>query len=134
MSHFRKPDGIKYFFLTVSLFPLDAKPRTDGSMTLQCTLVRYGGYSPCTQNSIQWVDDTGTALLSEDTVFNTGNTVCVTKLTVHLSAFNRRYTCHFVERISTRIYAEYTPVVIGDNNSVPGKIHTKYNIIVSMNK
>ncbi|XP_029984657.1 uncharacterized protein LOC115415280 [Sphaeramia orbicularis] len=101
--------------LTVSLSPLDADPRRDGSITLQCSLWRYRGYGPCPRDSVQWVDETGTVLLGEGIGYKTKQTGCVSTLIVRLSGFNRRYTCQFVEMNNTVIYAEYTPVFTGNS-------------------
>ncbi|XP_044025135.1 uncharacterized protein LOC122863077 [Siniperca chuatsi] len=97
--------------LTISPSPPDADPKRDGEVTLECSLLRYSG--SCQQNSIRWVNETGTVLLGEGVGYKfLGQMNCVSVLTVkHQSGHNRRYSCQFVNmENNVEIEADYTPV------------------------
>ncbi|XP_061602799.1 uncharacterized protein LOC133464689 [Cololabis saira] len=96
--------------LTVSPSPPDVDPGRDGDVTLNCSLMRYSGLGPCEQNSIVWVDDTGTVLLGEGYGFvSGGQTNCVSYLIVkHQKGSKRRFTCQVFEGDRVKIDAEYT--------------------------
>ena len=96
--------------------PPDADPNRDGNVTLKCSVLRYSGLRTCQQNSIRWVDETGTVLTGEGVGYEfIGQTNCVSVLTVkRQSGHNRRYTCQLVdERNNVQIEADYTPVFTG---------------------
>ncbi|XP_061603013.1 uncharacterized protein LOC133464842 [Cololabis saira] len=61
--------------LTVSPSPPDVDPGRDGDVTLRCSLVRHRYLGPCEQNSIIWVDETGSVLLGEGDGFVSGTGV-----------------------------------------------------------
>ncbi|XP_044025146.1 uncharacterized protein LOC122863084 [Siniperca chuatsi] len=97
--------------LTLSPSPPDADPKRDGEVTLECSLLRYRG--SCQQNSIRWVNETGTVLLGEGVGYKfLGQMNCVSVLTVkRQSGHNRRYACQFVNmENNVEIEADYTPV------------------------
>ncbi|XP_038582497.1 butyrophilin subfamily 3 member A1-like isoform X2 [Micropterus salmoides] len=98
--------------LTISPSPPDADPKRDGNITLECSLLRYSDLPPCEQNSIRWMDETGTVLLGEGVGYKLlGQKNCVSFLSVkHQSGHNRRYTCQFVKENNVEIEADYTPV------------------------
>ncbi|XP_063350748.1 uncharacterized protein LOC134642727 [Pelmatolapia mariae] len=123
-QYFCRPEGtadqdttVYLNILTISAFPSDADPMEDGNVTLECSLFRYYTISPCEQNSMRWVDETGSVLLDRG-VKNTGRT-CVSLLTVKLQSGNKkRYTCQFEDNNTVKIEAHYTPVLI---DSTPNK-------------
>ncbi|XP_055362497.1 uncharacterized protein LOC114849245 isoform X1 [Betta splendens] len=91
--------------LTISPAPPDADPKSDGNVTLLCTLFRNSRLDQCKQNSIRWLDETG-AELQELTQRN-----CVSALSVkHQRGPNRRLRCQYVEDQSVRIEVHYPPV------------------------
>ncbi|XP_038582494.1 uncharacterized protein LOC119908717 isoform X2 [Micropterus salmoides] len=98
--------------LTISPSPPDADPKRDGNITLECSLLRYSDLPPCEQNSIRWMDETGTVLLGEGVGYKLlGQKNCVSFLSVkRQSGHNRRYTCQFVKENNVEIEADYTPV------------------------
>uniref|UniRef100_A0A8C4H1T5 Ig-like domain-containing protein n=1 Tax=Dicentrarchus labrax TaxID=13489 RepID=A0A8C4H1T5_DICLA len=101
--------------LTISPSPPDADPKRDGEVTLVCSLPRHTGRSPCEQNSVRWVNETGTVLLDEGVGYKFLSQMnCVSVLKVkRQSGHNRRYTCQFVDENNVKIEADYTPVFIG---------------------
>ncbi|XP_061603000.1 uncharacterized protein LOC133464831 [Cololabis saira] len=96
--------------LTVSPSPPDVDPGRDGDVTLRCSLVRDRYFGPCEQNSIIWVDETGSVLLGEgDGFVSGGQNNCVSDLMVkHQRRSKRRFTCQVVEGDRVKIDAEYT--------------------------
>ncbi|XP_042079985.1 uncharacterized protein LOC102306939 isoform X1 [Haplochromis burtoni] len=122
-QYFCRPEGtadqdtnVDLNILTISAFPSDTDPKEDGNVTLECSLFRYYP-SPCKENSMRWVDETGSVLWDRD-VKNTGRT-CVSLLTVKLQSGNKkRYTCQFEDNNTVKIEAHYTPVLI---DSTPNK-------------
>uniref|UniRef100_A0AAX7VSW6 Ig-like domain-containing protein n=1 Tax=Astatotilapia calliptera TaxID=8154 RepID=A0AAX7VSW6_ASTCA len=122
-QYFCRPEGnadqdttVDLNILTISAFPSDTDPKDDGNVTLECSLFRYYP-SPCKENSMRWVDETGSVLWDRD-VKNTGHT-CVSLLTVKLQSGNKkRYTCQFEDNNTVKIEAHYTPVLI---DSTPNK-------------
>ncbi|XP_061602997.1 uncharacterized protein LOC133464828 [Cololabis saira] len=96
--------------LTVTPSPPDVDPGRDGDVTLHCSLVRDRYFGPCEQNSIIWVNETGTVLLGEgDGFVSGGQNNCVSDLMVkHQRGSKRRFTCQFVEGDRVKINAEYT--------------------------
>ncbi|CAI5684582.1 unnamed protein product [Oreochromis niloticus] len=115
--YFCRPEGdgdqdttVHLNILTISAFPSDADSMEDGIVTLECSLFRYYTPSPCEQNSMRWVDETGSVLLDRG-VKNNGRT-CVSLLTVKLQSGNKkRYTCQFEDNNTVKIEAHYTPVL-----------------------
>ncbi|XP_030577802.1 uncharacterized protein LOC115774587 [Archocentrus centrarchus] len=102
--------------LTVSASPSHTDSQRDGNVTLECSLFRFYDLHPCEQNSIRWVDETGTVLLNSFS--NKDSMKCVSLLTVnHQSGHNKRYTCQFVKENSVKIEAHYPPVLIGRTDS-----------------
>ncbi|XP_030577974.1 uncharacterized protein LOC115774725 [Archocentrus centrarchus] len=103
--------------LTVSASPSHTDSQRDGDVTLECSLFRFYDLPPCEQDSIRWVDETGTVLLNS---FSNNEDLmkCVSLLTVnHQSGHNKRYTCQFVEENSVKIEAHYPPVLIESSSS-----------------
>ncbi|XP_061602721.1 uncharacterized protein LOC133464636 [Cololabis saira] len=96
--------------LTVTPSPPDVDPGRDGDVTLRCSLMRHVGLGPCEQNSIIWVDETGSVLLGEgDGFVSGGQNNCVSDLMVkHQRRSKRRFTCQVVEGDRVKIDAEYT--------------------------
>ncbi|XP_061603002.1 uncharacterized protein LOC133464833 [Cololabis saira] len=96
--------------LSVSPSPPDVDPGRDGDVTLHCSLVRHSHLGPCEQNSIIWVEETGTVLLGEgDGFVSGGQNNCVSDLMVkHQRGSKRRFTCQVVEGDRVKIDAEYT--------------------------
>ncbi|XP_061597542.1 uncharacterized protein LOC133460782 isoform X2 [Cololabis saira] len=96
--------------LTVSSSPPDVDPGRDGDVTLRCSLLRNSYFGPCEQNSIIWVDETGSVLLGEgDGFVSGGQNNCVSDLMVkHQRGSKRRFTCQVVEGDRVEIDAEYT--------------------------
>ncbi|XP_061585763.1 uncharacterized protein LOC133450877 [Cololabis saira] len=96
--------------LTISPSPPDVDPGRDGDVTLRCSLMRYSGLGLCEQNSIIWVDETGSVLLGEgDGFLSGGQNNCVSDLMVkHQRRSKRRFTCRVVEGDRVEIDAEYT--------------------------
>ncbi|XP_061563027.1 uncharacterized protein LOC133418395 [Cololabis saira] len=96
--------------LTVSPSPPDVDPGRDGDVTLHCSLMRHSFLGPCEQNSIIWVNETGTVLLGEgDGFVSGGQNNCVSDLIVkHQRGSKRRFTCQVVEGNGVKIDAEYT--------------------------
>ncbi|XP_047428997.1 uncharacterized protein LOC124998621 [Mugil cephalus] len=96
--------------LTISPSPPDADPKTDGNVTLKCSLLRYEVSPRCELNSIRWLNESGAEL--DGARFEVdGQKNCVSYMTVkHQSGDNIRYTCQFVDRDSVKIEAHYTPV------------------------
>ncbi|XP_038582503.1 uncharacterized protein LOC119908724 [Micropterus salmoides] len=106
--------------LTISPSPPDADPKRDGNITLECSLLRYSDLPPCQQNSIRWVDETGTVLLGEGVGYKLlRQKNCVSVLTVkRQSGHNRRYTCQVVDKKNNvEIEADYTPFFTGSKVS-----------------
>ncbi|MEQ2213909.1 hypothetical protein XENOCAPTIV_023234, partial [Xenoophorus captivus] len=88
--------------------PPDADPTKDGDVTLHCSLVRSTSLGPCPENSLLWVDETGTGLTGEGVGYKFRQTGCDSYLTVKLqSSSNRRYSCQFVEGNTVKIEAHY---------------------------
>ncbi|XP_047243124.1 uncharacterized protein LOC124881556 isoform X3 [Girardinichthys multiradiatus] len=105
----------------VSPSPPEDDPRKDGDVTLKCSLERYSWLGPCPENSLLWVDETGTGLTGEGVVFNLGPRRCASSLTVqHQSGTNRTYTCRFVVENSVKVEAHYTAVFKGTSG---GELH-----------
>ncbi|MEQ2317085.1 hypothetical protein AMECASPLE_039145, partial [Ameca splendens] len=101
-------DSLLLSVLTISPSPPDADPTEDGDVTLHCSLVRYRSLGPCPENSLLWVDETGTGLTGEGVGFKFRQTGCDSYLTVKLqSSSNRRYSCQFVEGNTVKIEAHY---------------------------
>ncbi|XP_038582504.1 uncharacterized protein LOC119908725 [Micropterus salmoides] len=99
--------------LSISSSPPDADAKRDGEITLECSLLKYIELPPCQQNSIRWVNETGTVLLGEDVGYKfLGQKDCVSVLTVkRQSGHNRRYTCQVVDKNNNvEIGADYTSV------------------------
>ncbi|XP_051265464.1 uncharacterized protein LOC127368569 [Dicentrarchus labrax] len=121
-------DAIVYLsVLTISPSPPDADPKRDGEVTLDCSLSRYNVLGPCKQNSVRWVNETGTVLLDEGVGYKfIGQMNCVSVLKVkRQSGHNRRYTCQFVDENNVKIEADYTPVFIGGiGDDQPEKPHS----------
>ncbi|KAL3979373.1 aquaporin-3 [Sarotherodon galilaeus] len=115
--YFCRPEGtadqythVYLNILTISAFPSNADPKKDGNVTLECSLFRDYTTSPCKQNSMRWVDETGSVLWDRG-VKNTGPT-CVSLLTVKLQSGNKkRYTCQFEDNNTVKVEAHYTPVL-----------------------
>ncbi|XP_026196753.1 uncharacterized protein LOC113149110 isoform X2 [Anabas testudineus] len=97
--------------LTISPSPPDVDPNRDDKVTLKCSLSTYSHLPPCKQDSIRWVDETGTVLRGEGVVYESIRQMsCVSVLTVkHQRGHNRRYTCQFVDEDDVKIEAEYPP-------------------------
>ncbi|XP_020561941.2 uncharacterized protein LOC105354809 [Oryzias latipes] len=95
--------------LSISKDPAEVHPRGNGSVTLQCSLNRHDTTIPCEQNSIIWVDATGSHLSGEGVGFEfRGQTNCDSVLTVkHQSGNNKGFTCKFVEDDEVKIDAVY---------------------------
>ncbi|XP_023808691.1 uncharacterized protein LOC105357175 isoform X5 [Oryzias latipes] len=95
--------------LSISKDPPEVDPRGNGSVTLQCSLNRHDRTIPCNQNSIIWVDETGSHLSGKGVGFEfRGQTNCDSVLTVkHQSGNNKRFTCKFVEDEEVMIDADY---------------------------
>ncbi|XP_017297335.1 uncharacterized protein LOC108251504 [Kryptolebias marmoratus] len=103
-------DFVHLSILTIS--PSDIELKEDGNITLRCSLRKAG---PCPENSLRWVDETGTELLAEDVRFSLRKqSNCVSVLTVerHISR-NRWFSCRFVEGNEVKIEAHYPPVSAG---------------------
>ncbi|XP_061603009.1 uncharacterized protein LOC133464839 [Cololabis saira] len=85
--------------LTVSPSPPDVDPGRDGDVTLRCSLVKYRYFLSCEQDSIIWVDETGSVLLGEgDGFVSGGQNNCVSDLMVkHQRHSKRRFTCQVAE-------------------------------------
>ncbi|XP_061563336.1 uncharacterized protein LOC133418584, partial [Cololabis saira] len=84
--------------LTVSPSPPDVDPGRYGDVTLRCSLVRHSVLGSCEQNSIVWVDETGSVLLGEgDGFVSGGQNNCVSDLMVKQRRSKRRFTCQVVE-------------------------------------
>ncbi|XP_067429388.1 uncharacterized protein [Thunnus thynnus] len=112
--------------ITILPSPPDADPKTDGNVTLECSLLRFRSLG-CRPNSIRWVNETGTVLLGEGVGYEfMGQTNCVSVLTVkRQSGHNRRYTCQVVERNKVQIEAHYTPdFTEGTSDDEPDKSNT----------
>ncbi|XP_047243125.1 uncharacterized protein LOC124881556 isoform X4 [Girardinichthys multiradiatus] len=100
--------------LTISPSPPEDDPTKDGDVTLNCSLERFSGLDPCPENSLLWVDETGTGLTGEGVGFKLGPRRCASSLTVqHQSGTNRTYTCRFVVENSVKVEAHYTAVFKG---------------------
>ncbi|XP_026196744.1 muscle M-line assembly protein unc-89-like isoform X2 [Anabas testudineus] len=97
--------------LTISPSPPDVDPNRDDEVTLKCSLSTYRDLLPCKQDSIRWVDETGTVLRGEGVGYESIRQMsCVSVLTVkHQRGHNRRYTCQFVDEDGVKIEAEYPP-------------------------
>ncbi|XP_078798809.1 uncharacterized protein LOC105358411 isoform X2 [Oryzias latipes] len=95
--------------LSISKDPPEVHPRGNGSVTLQCSLNRHDRTIPCKQNSIIWVDETGSHLSGEGVGLEfRGQTNCDSVLIVkHQSGNNKRFTCKFVEDDEVKIDAVY---------------------------
>ncbi|XP_015260443.1 PREDICTED: uncharacterized protein LOC107104838 [Cyprinodon variegatus] len=92
----------------MSISPEDAD-QTENKITLLCSLVRFSSLGPCPENSLLWVDETGTGLTGEGVGYQFRQTGCDSYLTVKLqsSSSSRRYTCQFVEGNTVKIEAHY---------------------------
>ncbi|XP_040925383.1 uncharacterized protein LOC114849245 isoform X2 [Betta splendens] len=91
--------------LTISPAPPDADPKSDGNVTLLCTLFRSSTSGLCEQNSFRWLDETGAELQE------LRQTNCVSALSVKRQRGpNRRFRCQYVEDQSVRIEVHYPPV------------------------
>ncbi|XP_044185753.1 uncharacterized protein LOC122965663 [Thunnus albacares] len=121
---------IKVYLSIVTILPSppDADPKTDGKVTLECSLLRFSGLTPCRPNSIRWVNETGTVLPGEGVTYEIIESMkCVSPLTVkRQSGHNRRYTCQVVdERNNVQIEVDYTPVfTCGINDDQTDKSNT----------
>ncbi|XP_038150188.1 putative butyrophilin subfamily 2 member A3 isoform X2 [Cyprinodon tularosa] len=94
--------------LTISPSSPAADPTKDGDVTLQCSLDRWSGLGSCPQNSLLWVDETGTVLTGEGVGYQFRRTGCDSYLTVKLqSSSNRSYSCQFVDGNTVKIEAHY---------------------------
>ncbi|XP_061563132.1 uncharacterized protein LOC133418457 [Cololabis saira] len=108
--------------LTISTSPPDVDPGRDGNVTLRCSLVRDRYFGPCKQNSIIWVDETGSVLLGKgDGFVSGGQNNCVSDLMVkHQRRSKRRFTCQVVEGDRVKIDAEYTLDFTDDTGLIIG--------------
>ncbi|MEQ2316657.1 hypothetical protein AMECASPLE_034685, partial [Ameca splendens] len=107
-------DSLLLSVLTISPSPPEADPTKDGDVTLNCSLERHSRLGPCPENSLLWVDETGTGLTGEGVGFKLGPRSCASSLTVqHQSGTNRTYTCRFVVENSVKVEAHYTAVFKG---------------------
>ncbi|MEQ2235023.1 hypothetical protein ILYODFUR_037390, partial [Ilyodon furcidens] len=98
--------------MSISPSSPEADPTKDGDVTLHCSLVRYRSLGLCPENSLLWVDETGTGLTGEGVGFKFRQTGCDSYLTVKLqSSSNRRYSCQFVEGNTVKIEAHYPSVL-----------------------
>ncbi|MEQ2246359.1 hypothetical protein ILYODFUR_037636 [Ilyodon furcidens] len=105
-------DSLLLGILTISPSSPDADPTEDGDVTLHCSLVRYRSLGLCPENSVLWVDETGTGLTGEGVGFKFRQTGCDSYLTVKLqSSSNRRNSCQFVEGNTVKIEAHYPSVL-----------------------
>ncbi|XP_078798815.1 uncharacterized protein LOC144990092 [Oryzias latipes] len=95
--------------LSISKDPPEVHPRGKGSVTLQCSLNKHDKTILCKQNSIIWVDETGSHLSGKGVGFEfRGQTNCDSVLIVkHQSGNNKRFTCKFVEDEEVKIDADY---------------------------
>ncbi|XP_023808689.1 vascular endothelial growth factor receptor 1 isoform X2 [Oryzias latipes] len=95
--------------LSISKDPPEVHLRGNGSVTLQCSLNRHDKTIPCNQNSIIWMDETGSHLSGKGVGLEfRGQTNCDSVLTVkHQSGNNKRFTCKFVEDEEVKIEAVY---------------------------
>ncbi|XP_044185639.1 uncharacterized protein LOC122965558 isoform X2 [Thunnus albacares] len=112
-----KSDSLVHLsIMTIFPSPPDADAKSDGKVTLECSLLRYSNLPHFLRNSIRWVNETGTVLLGEGVGYEfIGQTNYVSVLTVkRQSGHNRRYTCQVVDkRNNVQIEADYTPVFTG---------------------
>ncbi|XP_015257310.1 PREDICTED: uncharacterized protein LOC107102495, partial [Cyprinodon variegatus] len=91
----------------MSISPVEADPRGN-KITLLCSLLRFSSLGPCPENSLLWVDETGTGLTGEGVGYQFRQTGCDSNLTVKLqSSSSRRYTCQFVDGNTVKIEAHY---------------------------
>ncbi|XP_020570448.1 uncharacterized protein LOC105357175 isoform X8 [Oryzias latipes] len=81
--------------LSISSSPSDVYGRVD----LTCSLKSFNGPNVCNENSIIWMDDTGSQLSGKNPEFEVKKqTNCVSVLTVkHQSGNNKRFTCQYVK-------------------------------------
>ncbi|XP_062293744.1 uncharacterized protein LOC133998021 [Scomber scombrus] len=104
--------GVLLSVLTITPSLPDADTNTDGNVQLECTLTRYEDLNECQQNSIRWVNETGSVLRGEGLGCKvTAQRNCSSVLTVtHQSGPNRTFTCQKVdERNNVQIEDHYTP-------------------------
>ncbi|XP_015260033.1 PREDICTED: uncharacterized protein LOC107104535 [Cyprinodon variegatus] len=91
----------------MSISPVEADP-TGNNITLLCSLLRYSSLGSCPENSLLWVDETGTGLTGEGVGYQLRQTGCDSYLTGKLqSSSSRRYTCQFVDGNTVKIEAHY---------------------------
>nr|XP_046228756.1 uncharacterized protein LOC124050342 [Scatophagus argus] len=97
--------------LTISSSPPEAGQKRDGEVTLNCSLVRYSTLGPCKQDSIRWVNESGTLLHGEGVGHKfLGQKNCLSLLSVSQSGLSRKYTCQLLdEENKVLIDADYTP-------------------------
>ncbi|XP_023805375.1 uncharacterized protein LOC110013641 [Oryzias latipes] len=89
--------------LSISKDPADVPPRGSGSVTFQCSLSRFDPTIPCRQNSIIWMNETGSQLSGDGVGLD-----CVSVLTVeHQSGNNQTFICQFVEDEEVKTDAVY---------------------------
>ncbi|XP_039874277.1 uncharacterized protein LOC120725437 isoform X2 [Simochromis diagramma] len=85
----------------------------DGYITLTCTLFKYSDSQLCGENSIVWLNETGTVLLGSDA--RDIGPMCVSLLTVKPQmAHNKTYTCQYIKNNSVKIETHYTPIEYTD--------------------
>ncbi|XP_078793841.1 uncharacterized protein LOC144987915 [Oryzias latipes] len=89
--------------LSISKDPADVPPRGSGSVTFQCSLSRFDPTIPCRQNSIIWMNETGSQLSGDGVGLD-----CVSVLTVkHQRGNNQTFICQFVEDEEVKTDAVY---------------------------
>ncbi|XP_038150190.1 uncharacterized protein LOC119789393 [Cyprinodon tularosa] len=91
----------------MSTSPVGCDPTQD-KITLLCSLLRFSSLGSCPENSLLWVDETGTVLTGEGVGYQFKQTGCDSYLTVKLqSSSSRRYSCQFVDGNTVKIEAHY---------------------------
>uniref|UniRef100_A0A3B3C2R6 Ig-like domain-containing protein n=1 Tax=Oryzias melastigma TaxID=30732 RepID=A0A3B3C2R6_ORYME len=96
--------------LSMFLTTLDSEySDVSGRVDLICSVKYFHKPCGCEQNSIIWMDETGSQLTGKGVGFEfRGQTHCVSILTLkHQSGSNKKFTCQFIEDDKVKIDAVY---------------------------
>ncbi|MED6243330.1 hypothetical protein ATANTOWER_018498, partial [Ataeniobius toweri] len=93
--------------LTISPRSPEADPNRENTATVECSLLRKFDIPPHAENSLRWLDETGTVLDQYECW-----TKCSSVLTVTPQRDrSRTYTCQFVQKQAVKIQARHTLVM-----------------------
>ncbi|RVE55922.1 hypothetical protein OJAV_G00230870 [Oryzias javanicus] len=103
-------NGHKIYVYLKSMSVSSSSPDVSGKVNLTCSVKYFHKPHGCEENSIIWMNETGSRLSGEDVGFELirGQTNCVSVLTVkHQSRNDKKFTCKFLEDKKVKMDADY---------------------------